>query len=250
MDISQGSAGDYLIHGTQNTRSNEDMGMIKAVVFDLDGTLVDSADDIVAALNHGLAQTGRAPMAVADAHAIISVGLERMVELALLDSGGLPESAELERLQALCRDYYDRHLLVYTRPYRGAIETLLALHTAGIRLGVCTNKLHGPARRVLTELGMEHFFDVVIGRDSQEQAKPHPAPLLSALRALDTEPASAIMVGDSGIDVACARAAGVAVIVMRHGYSEGPAETLGADVVLDDFHGMLQAISDMSMQRS
>jgi phosphoglycolate phosphatase len=226
------------------------MGMIKAVVFDLDGTLVDSADDIVAALNHGLAQSGRAPMAVASAHAIISVGLERMVELALLDSGGLPGNAELERLQAVSRDYYDRNLLVHTQPYLGAIESLLELRTAGIRLGVCTNKLLQPACRVLAELAMEEYFDVVIGRDSQEHAKPHPAPLLAALNALDADPARAIMVGDSGIDVACARAAGVPVIVMRHGYSEAPADSLGADLVLDDFHGLSQALLDLGTRPS
>jgi len=248
MDIGEGSTGDHLT--LSSAWRNEGMGMIKAVVFDLDGTLVDSADDIVAALNHGMAQSGRAPMAVADAHAIISVGLERMVELALLASGGLPDSSELERLKTISREYYEHNLLVHTQPYPGAIEALMELRSSGIRLGVCTNKLHRPACRVLAELGMEEFFEVVIGRDSLAHAKPHPEPLLFVVRALDAEPANSVMVGDSGIDVGCARAAGVPVIVMRHGYSEVPAEALGAEVLLDDFHGMSQAIRDMGTQRS
>jgi len=222
------------------------MSNIKAVVFDLDGTLVDSANDIVAALNHGLALSGRAPMAVASAYPIISVGLDRMVELALLGSGGLPERAELERLQSLSREYYELNMLVHTRPYPGTIDVLKQLRASGMRLGVCTNKLHHPARQVLAGLDMEQFFEVVIGRDTQEHAKPHPAPLRAALHALDAQPAQAIMIGDSGIDVACARAADVAVIVMRHGYSEMPAEQLGADILLDDFHSLPQAIRDLN----
>jgi phosphoglycolate phosphatase len=218
----------------------------KAVIFDLDGTLVDSARDIVAALNHGLAQAGHPPMAVAAAHAIISVGLERMVELALQESGTPPAAAELEGLQAISREYYDQHLLVHTRPYAGAIEVLSALRSAGARLGVCTNKLQLPARRVLTELGMEHFFDVVIGRDSLPHSKPHPEPLLASLRALDASPDHAVMVGDSDIDVACAKAAGVPVIVMRHGYSGMPPEELGADAVLEDFSTLFDEVHKLA----
>jgi phosphoglycolate phosphatase len=207
------------------------MAAVQAVIFDLDGTLVDSAEDIIAALNRGMAAASRAPVAADAARRIISMGLDRMLETALEASGGLPDPGELARVTTLARAFYDEHLLVRTRPYDGIIDVLSGLREEGVRLGVCTNKLAAPAQHVLTGLGLESFFDIVIGRDSVAHRKPHPAPLLAALEGTGARHDTAVMVGDSGIDVACARAADVPVIVMGYGYGEVPAEELGADLV-------------------
>jgi len=228
------------------------MAAAHAVVFDLDGTLVDSADDIIAALNHAMAAASRAPVPGDAARLIISTGLDHMVETALEASGGLPPPAELARLTNLARAFYEEHLLVHTRPYAGMVEVLSRLRAEGMRLSVCTNKLLAPARHVLAGLELESFFDVVVGRDSVAYRKPHPAPLLAALKGSGARSDSAVMVGDSGIDVACARAADVPVIVMRYGYGEVPAEELQADWVADvaDLPGAIEALFARSRQRA
>lgn len=214
----------------------------KVIVFDLDGTLVDSADDIMDALNFGMRLAGRPPVSGDAGRRIISLGMEKMVELALQDSGGLPAAQVLAQIQHASMRRYDERLLHSTQPYPGTTGVLDGLRSRQVRLGVCTNKRLEPANRVLAGLGLDGYFDVVIGRDSGEFRKPHPAPLLAALRGLAAAPAHAVMVGDSEIDVECAKAAGVRVILMRHGYSGGPVEALGADCVVDDFPGLSTAL--------
>ena len=227
------------------------MGAIRAVIFDLDGTLVDSADDIIAALNHGMAAAARPPVPHDEARRIISIGLDHMLQTALEASGGLPPPAELARLTHLARAFYEERLLVHTRPYAGMVEVLSQLRAEGMRLAVCTNKLLAPARRVLAGLELESFFDVVIGRDSVAHRKPHPAPLLAALEGTGARSDTAVMVGDSGIDVACARAADVPVIVMRYGYGEVPPEELQADWVAEvaDLPRAIDALFERSRKR-
>ena len=122
-----------------------------------------------------------------------------------------------------------------TRPFPGVPETLERLADAGYRLGVCTNKPEGPAREVLQALGLLRHFKAIHGGDSGPAKKPDPAPLHAVLRELDGAPESGVMVGDSPVDVATARAAGVPVIVVPHGYSRVSADELRADAVLAEF---------------
>ena len=216
---------------------------IHAIVFDLDGTLVDSAGDIMSALNHALQAAGRAPITDRAGRAIISLGLERMVELALDIGGGAPGAAETTEIKRCAIDYYESHLLDCTRSYAGTESMLANFRSSGIRLGICTNKLLKPACRVLDSLGLEEYFSVVIGRDSTAHQKPHPAPLLAALKSLQVTADEAVMIGDSRVDVECARASGVPVVVMRHGYGEVCPEMLGADCIVDHFSRLPDAIS-------
>lgn len=214
-----------------------------AIVFDLDGTLVDSAGDIMAALNHALRYADRPEIDGEAGRRIMSIGLEHMVEIALKQTGGLPEPGMTARIKQQAFDYYAEHLLDHTRPYPGTVEMLSGFQAMGLPMGVCTNKLALPANRVLSATGLDRYFSVVIGRDSTPDMKPRPGPLLASIAALDATPATAIMVGDSSVDVACARAAAVPIIALRHGYSEKPVDTLGADYVIDSFADLPRLIA-------
>jgi phosphoglycolate phosphatase len=205
------------------------------VIFDVDGTLVDSAADIHAALNHGLALAGCGPEEFAAARRLIGLGLERSVEKVLFDRGFSLEGAELAGIKAASTAYYDAHLLDRTRLYDSVAETLEALLKAGTRMGICTNKRAEATRRILSGLGVVSYFDVIIGREAVSPGKPHPAPLLAAIEALNGECSAAAMVGDTLADMQCARAAGVTAIAVSYGYSDLSVSELGADSIIDDF---------------
>lgn len=208
-------------------------GWPSAVVFDLDGTLIDTATDILAALNHCMKIAGRPPVSDEEGRRAIGLGLEGMIETALAASGGLPDSAQLEKIKQSGVDYYDANLLVHTRPYPGVPGVLEYLSGRGVSMGICTNKRMSPALRILSALGLADYFGIVVARESCPQRKPHPEPLHAALRALGAGPEQAVMVGDSLIDVTCARAAGVAVVVVADGYAEVPVGELAADQVIE-----------------
>ena len=212
--------------------------MIRAttIIFDVDGTLVDSAADIHAALNHGLALAGCGGVDFEASRRLISLGLERSLETVLEQRGLRPGPAELARLKAECAAFYDAHVVDETQLYPGVGETLEALRRAGATLGICTNKRPEPTARILSALGVAEYFGVLVARGTLPQSKPHPAPLLAAIRALGGNSTSAAMVGDSAVDVDCARAAGVASVAVTYGYSERPAAELGADLMVDRFH--------------
>lgn len=205
------------------------------IIFDVDGTLIDSAADIHSALNYGLALAGRDGIDFKSALGLINLGLERTLEKVLLDRGCTLELEELARIKSECAAYYDAHLVEETRVYAGVKETLTAFRRAGAMLGICTNKRPEPTRRILSALGIGGHFGVIIARGTLPQDKPHPAPLLAAIRALGGRCDSAAMVGDSIVDIECARAARVAAIAVTYGYSDRPVAELGADQMVDHF---------------
>jgi len=208
---------------------------VETVIFDVDGTLVDSAADIHAALNHGLALAGCGPAEFAAARRLIGLGLERSVEKVLFDRGFKLEDTELAGIKSASTAYYDAHLLERTCLYAGVAETLGALRDQGSRLGICTNKRADATRRILSGLGILQYFEVIIGREAVAPGKPHPAPLLAAIEALKGECSRAAMVGDTLADMQCARAAGVTAIAVSYGYSDLSVFELRADTVIDDF---------------
>ncbi|NLO81029.1 MAG: phosphoglycolate phosphatase [Xanthomonadaceae bacterium] len=209
---------------------------LAAVVFDLDGTLVDSAEDLRAASNALLAELGRPPLDLATIKSFIGDGVAKLVERVLEASGGVPEQAVERMLLRRFLDIYEADPSSRTRPYPGVVETLQALRSQGLKLGICTNKPIIATQRLLDDLGLRPLVDAVVGGDSFPSRKPSPEPLLGLLAMLRVAPARAAMVGDNEHDVAAARAAAVAkVLIMRHGYSRVPLERLDHDGVLDSF---------------
>ena len=204
-----------------------------AVVFDLDGTLVDTAPDLHAHLNEMLAELGRPGLALAAIRPMIGDGARALLRRGLEASGGPPASADLDALFLDFLARYTARPVRFGRVYDGVAGVLDALRTAGVRLGVCTNKAQAPSDKVLAELGLERYFAVVIGGDRLTVRKPDPGHLRAVLERLGVTPERAVMVGDSATDLATARAAGLPCVLVSFGYTAVAAAELGADRVID-----------------
>jgi phosphoglycolate phosphatase len=185
---------------------------MKAVVFDLDGTLIDSDADLLAALNRLLAKRGMAPLTQAQVKSMIGDGAKALVERAFAARGSVAAPADVAAFLA----DYEAHATVETVPYPGIPQALAALTAAGHTLAVCTNKPEEPARRILAALELTAFFAVVTGGDSTPFRKPDPRHLAATLAALGT--ADAVMVGDHENDMAAARGLGIPSIFVTWGY--------------------------------
>ena len=192
------------------------------IVFDLDGTLVDSVPDLAAAVNVMLVGEGRAPLDIPTVTGFVGNGLPKLVERAIAHAG--LEPADHDRLTAVTLAAYKADPTGRTRVYPGVEECLARLQSAGHRLGLCTNKPHAPALDVLAHFNLARHFDVVIGGDSLAVKKPDPEPLLQALVALGEGPA--LFVGDSEVDAETALRAGVGFALFTEGYRRGPVEAL------------------------
>ncbi|WP_242464709.1 phosphoglycolate phosphatase [Halorhodospira abdelmalekii] len=205
-----------------------------AVLFDLDGTLVDSAPDLAAAVNAVLRERGAATVDVERVRGWVGNGARRLIARALTgEESADPPAAEwnaaLERFFTL----YSERLYVDSRPYPGVVEGVAALHALGLPLAVVTNKPRRFAEPILTHMGLREQIAVVVGGECVAARKPDPLPLHWALEQLGLPGAPAWMVGDSATDVAAARAAGMPVICVPYGYRRGVAvEQLGADAVI------------------
>jgi phosphoglycolate phosphatase len=206
-----------------------------AIVFDLDGTLVDSLPDMLGALNKLLADLARRPVTLAEARGWVGDGARLLVERALHATGGIPQGQTVEALMACYLAHYRGHAALQSRPYPGVIDTLHALHGAGHHLAICTNKPQDLAVELLDALGLSALFLAVLGGDSLSVRKPDPRHLMATLDAMGANPARALMVGDSANDVKAARGAGVPVVVVSFGYAHTAPAELGADAVIDTF---------------
>ena len=217
----------------------------RAIVFDLDGTLVDSAGDIRRALNRLLAEEGRRPISLAETRSVIGDGVPKVVERGFAKTGPRPDAAALGGLVERFRGLYAAEATRTTRPYPGVIETLARLEAEGHRLALCTNKFVGLAQQILDALGLAGFFRVVIGADSTPARKPDPLPLTTALARLGASPERAVMVGDSAVDVTTARRAGLPVVAVTYGYPRMAPERLGADRLIETFPGLPAALASL-----
>lgn len=214
-----------------------------AVVFDLDGTLVDSAPDLTRALNCLLDEIGRPALPLTAVLGMIGDGVAKLVERGLAATGGPPQvpssAALVERFRAL---YLDR-LADETRPYPGVCEALASLAKDGYALGVCTNKPMAATEALLAALDLSRWFVAVSGGDGP-QRKPDPAPLLALLERLGASPARSVMVGDGVNDVVAARAAGMTAVLVSYGYARVPAPELGADRIVDSLAELPGLLAD------
>ncbi|MGF1503182.1 MAG: phosphoglycolate phosphatase [Paracoccaceae bacterium] len=202
------------------------------IVFDLDGTLVDSAPDIHRAAVAMLEGLGRAPVSLEQTVSFVGNGVGKLVERCLGATGGVPADGTGPALAAF-RLAYDRAPAALTRPYPGVETALGTLAAAGHPLAVCTNKPEAPAREILAALGLAPRFRAVIGGDTTGVLKPDPAPLLAAIRAAGQGPA--LFVGDSETDAATAEAAAVPFALFTRGYRKSPVAAIRADAAFDDF---------------
>jgi phosphoglycolate phosphatase len=205
------------------------------VIFDLDGTLVDSAPDLADTLDTVLAERGLAAVGLDGARALIGHGIAALVRGALVQRGCEPGEAEFSTILQRFLHIYGQQLSAQTELYPGVAQALTALRRTGWRLVVCTNKREAFSRKILEDLGLLSEFDLIAGPDTFGVAKPDPAHLLRMLPQEPLQPHPAVVVGDSAIDVAAARAAGLPVIAVAWGYARRPAAELGADEVADRF---------------
>jgi phosphoglycolate phosphatase len=223
------------------------MRTIKAVIFDLDGTLVDSAQDIQVAINKVLAEEGRRAVALEEVSAMIGDGAPKLVERVMNATGEGDASEDLPMLTRRFLGFYEGHTADLTRPYPGVGEALERLRSAGVRMGICTNKPERPTRELLRDLRLAPYFQVVFGGDTVAGIKkPDPRLTHAVLDALGARPEEAVMVGDAANDVAAARATGIPVILRAGGYTPVPASELGADRVITDFLELPEAMHSVS----
>lgn len=203
------------------------------VGFDLDGTLVDSARDLGAAVNHALQLAGRPPVPQNEIPPLIGGGAKRMLERALVRDGGMSQEEFHPLYKELLR-YYGANLSVHTRPFPGCEAMLDELAAAGCKLAVVTNKFEGFARRLLTDIGLIDRFEAVLGGDSLGPGKQKPQPDLLHEMVRLCGGGRAAFVGDTLADTGAAQAAGLRCVAVSFGFSDRPAKELGADAVIDD----------------
>lgn len=222
----------------------------KAVLFDLDGTLVDSVPDLTVAVNQALSQIGYRDVTRAEVTGMVGDGIPKLVERAvhLVGAGSAASTAaELGNLTRICLDYYQDHSIDLTAPYPGAREAVAALHDNGVALGICTNKPEAPTRDILDALELAPFFAAVFGGDSVPGIrKPDPGHVTAVLSALDTQPEDAVMVGDSANDIKAGAGAGLKTVAVSFGYAHSPVAELGADTVIDHFDDLADALAGLT----
>lgn len=209
--------------------------MTRAVLFDLDGTLVDSAPDIHAAANAVLTERGIAPLTLAEARGFVGHGAEIFIDRCLMARGLAGDPDLKARLLTRFLELYE-HAVELSAPYPGVRDALEDLAARGVRLGVCTNKPQGPARAVLGHLDLEGFFEVIVGGDSLAVRKPDPAPLRAAVSALHGR--QVVFVGDSEVDAETALRADLPFALFTEGYRKLPVDELTHAVAFAEFSAL------------
>ncbi len=211
------------------------------IVYDLDGTLADTAEDLVATLNYLLGREGLAPMRVESAGSLLGAGARALITRGFAASGKTLDPPTLEALFADYLEYYQIHIADRTRLYPGVDKALTVFARAGWRQAICTNKIESLAKLLIAKLGVAERFAFICGQDTFGVGKPDATPLLKTIAASGGASDRAIMVGDSGTDIKTARAAGVPVIAVDFGYSDAPVAELKPDRVISHFDELEEA---------
>ncbi|PHR53156.1 MAG: phosphoglycolate phosphatase [Robiginitomaculum sp.] len=212
----------------------------KVIAFDLDGTLIDTAPDLVAAMNVAMVQAGHPETPTETVRNLIGLGARALLLEAHKHHEIPTTEAKLDGLLQGFLDHYARNLTTYSRPFAGAISCLQELKSQGASLTVCTNKPERFTLPILQALDLGQYFDGVFCPDNVTHKKPDAAHMLASIA--PAQPQNALMIGDSNTDLAAARNAGVGCFLLEHGYSDTPIGDLGADLILADFDGLMAAI--------
>jgi phosphoglycolate phosphatase len=215
------------------------------VGFDLDGTFLDTSGDLTAAVNHALAEAGRAPLETEAVKPMIGGGAKRMLQLTLDGTGGV-EPAEFKRLYKVLLAFYEDNLSHHTRPFPGAIEAIETLRAKGVKTAVVTNKFERFATKLIEQLELTHLFDTLIGGDTLGRGREKPAadPIIEMMARLGG--GRTAFVGDSIYDTMAAKAAGVPSIGCAFGFLLGPVEDLKADAVIENYGELIPRLERLS----
>ena len=214
----------------------------KTIVFDLDGTLADTAPDLTAALNHALREMGRPPVPAEDVRHMVGHGAKALLRKGLAATGEVSE-ALVEQGFPIFLAHYEAHIADLTRPFPGVEQALDALAAEGVKLAICTNKLESLSHRFIAAIGWEGRFAAIVGGDTLAVRKPDPAPLLEAIARAGGGPAA--FVGDSITDTDTARAAAIPCVALSFGFADRPAGELGADRVIDHWDELIEALAGL-----
>ena len=212
------------------------------VVFDLDGTMIHTAPDLVRATNHVMAQSGLPPAPAEVITPAVGGGARAMIVAALHSAGQAPDETDMEPLLDTFTQFYMANIAEESHPFPGLIDALDFFAAARVFLGVCTNKRNANATLLLETLQLDGYFGAIVGADVLAVRKPHPDHLIETVKRAGGDPALAVMVGDSRPDIEAARAAGIPAIAVPHGYSPEPVESLAPDRIVADLAELPEAV--------
>lgn len=213
---------------------------IELIIFDLDGTLVDTCEDLKNALNYCLKRHGIEEYSTEEVKDMIGEGVRRFIEKALENRGASPNL--VDSIIDCFVTYYSEHISDYTKPYPGVIETLKRL--SDIKKAVISNKLTTLSVKTLNNLGLSHYFDLIAGNDFFYEQKPSAVPIIKTIERFNTKRENTLMVGDSNIDIDAGKSAGIKTVGVTYGYKK--KEMLkGADYMIDKFEDLIKIIEDL-----
>jgi phosphoglycolate phosphatase len=219
---------------------------IDAIAFDLDGTLIDSVPDVCTAINRLLVSEGRSEISLEQTLSLVGQGARVMMEQAMTLDGAAPPPDALDRMVETYIGFYQRHPADLTTIYPGVVEVLESLAARGIPMAICSNKPFVMTKLVLETLGLDRFFDAVTGGDNVPHRKPDGRHVTHTLDLMGGHHSHAVMVGDSETDVAAGKNAGLPVIAVTYGYAHVPVTELGADVLIDRFSDLPDALDALA----
>ena len=215
------------------------------VVFDLDGTLVDTAPDLFLSLNHALRKRRIEPAEYQDVFGYIGFGARRMIEIALEKRAEVRDEAEIDDMLKDFLDYYRKNICVESSVYDGVWACLEKLRSQGANLGVCTNKQEAFAVDLLDQLDMSRYFGAILGADTLSVRKPDPNHLIETITRSGGKPSRSVMIGDSETDIKTAKAANVPVVAVDFGYTPKPVHHYSPDIVISHYDELLGSIHSL-----
>ena len=216
--------------------------MRPTLVFDLDGTLVDTAGDLIATLNIILESEDLRPLPFSDAVKMVGHGARNLIQRGIAANGATRDADTIDRMFRDFIDHYSAHIADVSRPFPGVVAALDAFAAQGWLLAICTNKLEGLSRKLLGELGLSTRFAAICGADTFSASKPNPIALTETIRAAGGTAEAAVMVGDSKTDIDTAKAAGIKVVAVDFGYTPVPVRELAPDIVISHYEELAAAV--------